>query len=102
MENKNFNLEERTLNLAKRIVRMCKILPNNTVNFKLVDQIIRSGGSIGANYREANDSLGEKDFLFRLKIARKEAKETEFWLYLIIEANQELKLKMQDLIKETI
>jgi four helix bundle protein len=97
-----YDLEERTLNFAKRIVRMCKVLPNNTVNFKLVDQIIRFGGSIGANYREANDSLGEKDFIFRLKISRKEAKETEFWLYLIVEANPGLNGKMKGLIDEVI
>jgi len=60
--NKSFNLEERTLNFAKRIIRMCKVLPSNTVNFKLIDQIIRSAGSVGANYREANDALGKKDF----------------------------------------
>lgn len=60
--NKSFNLEERTLNFAKRIIRMCKALPSNTVNFKLIDQIIRSAGSVGANYREANDALGKKDF----------------------------------------
>ena len=98
----NFDLEDRTLNFAKRIVRMCKVLPNNTVNFKLVDQIIRSGGSIGANYREANDALGKKDFLMRMKISRKEAKETHFWLELIIEANPELKDKIQELLKESI
>ena len=97
-----FDLEERTLNFAKRIIRMCKELPSNTVNFKLIDQIIRSGGSVGANYREANDSLGKKDFLMRMKIARKEVKETQFWLELIIEANPNLQNKMQELLKESL
>ncbi|MFZ2154024.1 MAG: four helix bundle protein [Candidatus Moraniibacteriota bacterium] len=97
-----FDLEDRTLEFAKRIVRMCKILPNNTVNFKLIDQIIRSAGSVGANYREANDSLSKKDFLMRMKIARKESKETEFWLNLIIEANKEIELKINDLLMESI
>jgi hypothetical protein len=58
--NMKYDLEERTLIFAKQIVKLCKQLPNNTVNFKLVDQLIRSAGSIGANYREANDSLGKK------------------------------------------
>ena len=97
-----FDLEERTLNFAKRIIRMCKELPSNTVNFKLIDQIIRSGGSVGANYREANDSLGKKDFLMRMKIARKEVTETQFWLELIIEANPNLQNKMQELLKESL
>jgi len=100
--NKSFNLEERTLNFAKRIIRMCKSLPNNTVNFKLIDQIIRSAGSVGANYREANDALGKKDFLMRMKIARKETKETQFWLELIIEANPEIKDRIYELLNESI
>lgn len=99
---KSFDLEDRTLEFAKSIVRICKSLPNNTVNFKLVDQLIRSAGSIGANYREANDSLSKKDFLMRVKIARKEAKETQFWLELIIEANNDLRGKVEVLLKESI
>lgn len=101
-KNFTFDLEDRTLEFAKRIIRLCKELPNNTVNFKLIDQIIRSAGSIGANYREANDSLGKKDFMMRMKIARKEAKETNFWLELIIEANHDFKEKIQDLLIESI
>lgn len=81
---------------------MCKALPNNTVNFKLIDQIIRSAGSIGANYREANDSLSKKDFAMRMKIARKEAKETNFWLELVIEANPDFKERIVNLLKESI
>lgn len=99
---KKFDLEERTLDFAKRVVRMCKELPFNTVNDKLVNQVIRSAGSVGANYREANDALGTKDFLMRLKIARKEAKETHFWLELIIEANPVLKKRIEDLFQESL
>ncbi|HBI16978.1 MAG: hypothetical protein UR60_C0022G0018 [Candidatus Moranbacteria bacterium GW2011_GWF2_34_56] len=102
IKNHKFDLEDRTLEFAKRIIRMCKVLPNNTVNFKLIDQIIRSAGSIGANYREANDSLSKKDFLMRMKIARKESKETEFWLNLIIEANKDMELKINNLLVESI
>ena len=95
---KKFDLEERTLLFAKRIIIFCKNLPNNTINFKLIDQLIRSAGSIGANYREANDSLGKKDFIHRLRIARKESKETIFWLELIKEANKNILIN--DLIDE--
>ncbi len=101
MINEKYNLEERTLLFAKEIVRLCKKLPNNTVNFKLADQLIRSASSIGANYREANDSVGKNDFLHRLKIARKEAKETTFWLELLSEANSELKESINQLIDES-
>ncbi|KKS80883.1 MAG: hypothetical protein UV56_C0005G0003 [Candidatus Woesebacteria bacterium GW2011_GWC1_43_10b] len=74
------NLEDRTLEFSKKIISFCKELPNNRINFNLINQLIRSATSIGANYREANDSLGKKDFLNRLRIARKEAKETSYWL----------------------
>jgi len=74
--NHKFDLERRTTEFAKRIIRLCKELPRNSMNSRLVGQIVGSAGSIGANYREANDALGKKDFLHRLKISRKEAKET--------------------------
>lgn len=97
---KKFDLEERTLNFAKQIINFCKKLSNNTINFKLIDQLIRSAGSIGANYREANDSLGKKDFLHKLRITRKETKETIFWLELIKEANKDISI--DNLINESI
>lgn len=98
--NKKYDLEERTLKFAKQIIRLCKKLSKNTVNFKLVDQVVRSAGSIGANYREANDALGKKDFIHRLRISRKEAKETAFWLELILEANPNSKQEIDQLMAE--
>lgn len=68
--NKYRDFEQRTTDFAKRIIRLCKELPKDRINNRLVDQIIRSSGSVGANYREANESLGKKDFSFRLRIAR--------------------------------
>ncbi|TXI34602.1 MAG: four helix bundle protein [Candidatus Moraniibacteriota bacterium] len=93
-------LEERTTEFAKRVIRLCKELPNNTINRRLIDQIVRSAGSVGANYREANEALGKKDLAHRLRIARKECKETEHWLVLIEEANEEMKNRMAGLVKE--
>ena len=95
-----FDLEDRTLIFAKRVIRLCKELPPSIVNSKLIDQLIRLSGSVGANYREANDSTGKKDFLFRLRISRKESKETVFWLELIIEANDSFRSKTEILIDE--
>jgi len=60
-----------------------KKLPRNITNFEDVKQLTRSSGSIGANYIEANESLSKKDFVMRIKICRKEAKETCYWLKLI-------------------
>lgn len=99
--NKYRDLEERTTEFAKRIIRLCKALPKSSINFPLINQIIRSSGSVGANYREANEAVGRKDFIHRLRIARKEAKETEHWLSLIEEANTDFKDKMANLFQET-
>ena len=100
MTKKIYDLEERTTDFAKRIIRLCKTLSKNTINNPLINQIIRSSGSIGANYRQANDALGKKDFIHKLRIARKEAKETKHWLELIEEANSEIKNKLKDLKQE--
>ena len=88
INSKRYDLEERTLNYSKRIIKMCQTLPKNIINFKLVDQIIRSGTSLVANYREANETETKKDFCFRIRLCRKEAKETIYWLDLIMEANK--------------
>ena len=96
------DLEERTTNFAKRIVRLCKTLPKDKINYRLIDQIVRSGGSIGANYREANEALSKKDFIYRIRISRKETKETSHWLELIEEANPGFSMRMQDLYREAV
>lgn len=98
--NKQYDLEERTLEYGKRIIRLCKALSKDTINRRLSDQCLRSATSIGANYREANETETKKDFLFRMRISRKEAKETIYWLQLIIEANSELENKIQPLVIE--
>jgi len=67
-----YDLEERTLDFGKRTIRMAKSLPKNTINFKLIDQVVRSGTSMGANYREANETETKKDFKYRIRICRKE------------------------------
>ena len=87
-----YDLEDRTTKYAINVIRLCKKLPKNTINYKLIPQLISSSGSIGANYREANDALGKKDFVHRIRIARKETKENLHWLKLILEANIELRI----------
>lgn len=100
--NKCYDLEERTLEFGKRIIRMCKALPPNTINFKLTDQIIRSGTSVGANYREANETSTKKDFKFKIGICLRESKETIYWSQLIIEANQKFDKRIEPLLKENM
>lgn len=101
-KNKKFDLEDRSTDFARRVIRLCKALPKNIINEKIISQLIRSSGSIGANYREANDSLGKKDFLFRLRISRKEAKETMHWLELVEEANDDFRDRMKNLKQEAL
>lgn len=98
--NKKYDLEERTLNFAKKVIDLVRKPPKNSVNFELISQVIRSSGSIGANYREANDALGKKDFYMRVRVCRKESKETRYWLELILHNNSNLKTEIEPLILE--
>ncbi|MCU0369359.1 MAG: four helix bundle protein [Cyclobacteriaceae bacterium] len=79
-----YDLEERTMKLAIAVRRFSEMLPKSIANYEDAKQLIRSSGSIGANYIEANESLSRKDFIMRLKISRKEAKETSYWLSIIL------------------
>ena len=88
---KPYDLEERTFLFAKECRIYIQKLPKTISNIEDAKQLVRSSGSVGANYIEANEKLGEKDLSFRLKIARKEAKESKYWLRLLQELNPELK-----------
>lgn len=68
-EMKPYNLEERTFEFAKDCRILISKLPKSIANIEDGKQLIRSSGSVGANYIEANEKLGDKDFSFRLKIA---------------------------------
>jgi len=101
--NKPYDLEERVFLFAKEVRIAIKSLPKSTANFEDIKQLVRSPGSIGANYIEANESLGKKDFLMRVKISRKEAKESAYWLRLILETNElSEKKNVEKILKEAI
>ena len=85
---KQYDLEDRTREFARKVFDYCKKLSKNIVHFEITKQLVRSGGSVGANYIEANESLGKRDFLMRIRICRKEAKESRYWLSLT-EPNEE-------------
>lgn len=82
-----YDLEDRTLSYAVKIAFFVKSLKKDIINIEYIKQVIRSSGSIGANYIEANEALSKKDFIMRIKICRKEAKETRYWLALIEKYN---------------
>ena len=100
--NKPYDLEERTFQLAKAVRLFVKTLPKTIANLNDDKQVIRASGSIGANYREANESLSKKDFLMRIKISLKEAKESAYWLRLIDETNQLNNDNAQNLMKKAL
>ena len=80
---KQYDLEDRTFEFAGRVRALAKRLPSSVTNAEDIKQLARSSGSVGANYIEANESLGKKDFQMHIKISRKEAKESAYWLGLL-------------------
>jgi four helix bundle protein len=101
MEPKKYDLEERTLNFAINSRLFFKKLPRTISNIEDVKQCVRSSGSVGANYIEANESLSKKDFCFRIKICRKEAKESSYWLKIMKATNLEFETEINILIQES-
>ena len=86
---KLYDLENRTFEFAKASRAFVKRLPRTITNIEDAKQFIRASGSIGANYIEANESIGKKDFVMKIKTCRREAKESGYWLRLL-DCNGEL------------
>jgi four helix bundle protein len=83
MQEKKYDLEDRTFIFAKNVRSFIRNLKKDIPNIEDGKQVVRSSGSVGANYIEANEALSKKDFIMRAKICRKEAKESRYWLRLI-------------------
>ncbi len=100
---KKYDLEQRTLEFARRVRQFVKKLPRTIGNLEDGKQVVRSSGSTGANYIEANEALSKKDFGMRIKICRKEAKESEYWFRLCdIKNDSRLSAERDALIQEAI
>jgi four helix bundle protein len=99
-----YDLEERTFIFAREVRRTLKKIGKNIYNEDDIRQLIRASGSVGANYIEANESLSKKDFNYRVKVCRKEAKECSFWIRLFqdTEFTQEIADKLHSLNNESI
>jgi four helix bundle protein len=85
---KQYDLEERTYEFARDVRSLVKELPRTLANVEDCRQVINSSGSVGSNYIEANEALSKKDFVMRIKISRKEVKESRYWLRLIFTAGK--------------
>jgi four helix bundle protein len=94
-----YDLEERTLRFAKDVIAFVEALPRTLANVEVCKQLVRAAGSVGANYIEANESLGKKDFLMKVRISRREAKESRYWLQLVT-GNEEARIAQELLTQE--
>ena len=96
----SFDLEDRTAKFSEGIINFLKKLPQNIITQPLISQLIRSATSVGANYCEANEANSKKDFVNKIAIAKKEVKETRYWLRLIVHTLPETKEEISKLSQE--
>jgi four helix bundle protein len=78
-----FYLHERTARFGENIINLAKRIPENNISRPLINQLVRAGASVGANYCEADDAATKKDFLYKIGTCRRESKESEYWLRMI-------------------
>jgi four helix bundle protein len=102
MQNKKAgaDLRERTKAFALRVIRLCEALPKNQTANVIGRQLLRSGTSVGANYRAACRPKSKKDFVFKLGIVEEECDESIYWMELIVESKLMSEDKMHDLMVE--
>lgn len=95
-----FDLEERTAKFGEDVIIFCRGVRQDVITKPLINQLIRSGTSIGANYMEANSASSRKDFRNKICIAKKEAQETKHWLRMMAVGMPEKKEEIRKLWKE--
>ncbi|KKS87734.1 MAG: hypothetical protein UV62_C0029G0014 [Parcubacteria group bacterium GW2011_GWC1_43_11] len=95
-----FNLEERTAKFGEEIIRFAKKMPKNSVTMPIINQLVKSGTSVGANYCEADDAESRQDFKHKIGICKKEARETKHWLRMTVIAAPELNEEAKNLWQE--
>jgi len=97
---KKYDLEERTVLFAESIITLVKKISLSPINRRIIDQLVGSSGSIGANYCEANEAESKKDFNHKIGISKKETKESMHWLRLLAKSNPEYTEEIKPLWKE--
>ena len=93
-------MKSRTKAYANRIVKLCSALPNNWVARTLGKQLLRSGTSVGANYRAVCRAKSGSDFINKLRIVEEECVESLFWMELLVDNNLVKASRLRDLMKE--
>ncbi len=99
--NSNNSIQERSYKFAIKLVKFAKKLPANTSSFVISRQLIRAGTSIGANVEEATGAFSKNDFIFKMNIALKESRETNYWLRLIRDSDLVKSPEIEDLTSES-
>lgn len=94
------DIHERIYQFVLRVLKLLELLPKTPINLNIIDQCSRAVTSVGANDQEADACQSKRDFLAKYGIAKKELKETNYWLRLISDINPRFKPRMKDLIKE--
>lgn len=94
-------LNERLLEFGARIIRLVEALPKTLVGRRIGDQLLRSGTSVGANYEEAQAAESKEDFVHKLQIALKEARETIYWLRLLDKARTVSPERLHEILDES-
>ena len=95
-----YDLEERTAQFGEAVIILCKSIFKDVISISIVNQLIRSGTSIGANYMEANGAHSKRDFGYKIFLCRKEAQETKHWLRMTIRCVPEKQVEITKLIDE--
>jgi len=97
-----YNLEDRTAAFGESVIVFARRIPVTVVTIPLIDQLVRSATSIGANYGEADDAESKKDFRHKIGLCRKESKEAKHWLRMVAAAEASLKNDARALYKEAM
>jgi len=96
----NYNLEDRTAKFGEEIIGFCKKANQDAISRPLINQLVRSATSIGANYMEANGASSKKDFGNKIFICKREAQETKHWLRMMTKCEPEKAEDIKKLWKE--
>ena len=93
-------LQQRTKKFHIDVIKLCEHLPRNAAGFEIAKQIIRSAGSVGANYRASLRAKSTKDFIYKIEVVLEEADESHYWLEVIRDANLINSKTLSELISE--
>ena len=83
-EGNKFDLEDRTAVFGEKIIQLCKTIKQDVITKPIINQLVRSGTSVGANYMEANGACSKKDFKNKIYICKKEVQETKHWIRMLV------------------